>query len=452
MAAAMKKLPSERWTSYDDWDYGGMKQRLETFMSSINKAAITEHASTVLDSPVSMSEAFSAGQYWCCFELVAPDQGRFLIARVRLPNHPASDAPEGADEYLIQCEVATMRFLQAKVTTIPMPRLYAYEASGSTRAIAVGATYMLIEGFHGNTLQDINLNIHNLPISTQEHIFAQWTTFQAELAALTFPKIGSISHFSPETGPVIGPMATSWLEHLPNPGPFDSAWDYFAAVAEGFVAEALQSRSSAESESETGSESESENGCSRFATLGPLVFRSVVHDTDIYKSNQGPFPFIHMDMGIQNLLVDDDYNLIAVIDWEFAQSAPWEVFHYPVPLAITTSDTKTAERLHDTEHLAHRNASRQVAARLLYKQEFQEAERRLEEKGSALECSIADVLEGKASRIYGLVEKISSFTGMEEELTYEIVRLGYGLTGSEAEQLIVKIEEEFRTENPDYVQ
>jgi hypothetical protein len=43
-------------------------------------------------------------------------------------------------------------------------------------------------------------------------------------------------------------------------------------------------------------------------------------------------------------------------------------------------------------------------------------------------------LDGKASRIYGLVEKIGVFHGMEEKLTYELVRLGYGLTGLEAEQ------------------
>ncbi|KAK1250800.1 hypothetical protein MKX07_005355 [Trichoderma sp. CBMAI-0711] len=396
-----------------------------------------------------MSEPFSAGQHWCCFELVAPDdESRFLIARVRLPKHPENimSVPDEADEYLIQCEVATMKFLQAKVTAVPIPRLYAYEAPGSARAIAAGAAYMLIEGFHGNSLQDVNLNIYNLPISTQEHIFAQWTTFQAQLAALTFPRIGSISHFSQETGPVIGPMATSWLEHLPSPGPFDSTWAYFAAVAEGFVAGALQSKQSAEDD-----ESES-SYTNRFAILGPLVFQSIVRDTDIYQGDQGPFPLTHMDMGAQNLLVDDDYNLIAVIDWEFAQSAPWQVFHYPMPIAITTSDTTIAQRLHDGGHLAHRNVSRQVGARLLYRQQFQEAERGLEEKGYALRCSIADVLESKASRIYGLVEKIGSFTGLEEELTYELVRLGYGLKGLEAEQLTRKVEADFKAEKPDYFQ
>ncbi|GKU11974.1 unnamed protein product, partial [Fusarium langsethiae] len=31
-----------------------------------------------------------------------------------------------------------------------------------------------------------------------------------------------------------------------------------------------------------------------------------------------------MDLGTQNVLVDDDLNFLAVIDWEFAQTAPWQ--------------------------------------------------------------------------------------------------------------------------------
>lgn len=50
-----------------------MRQRLEEFMALLKKTALTEHASMVLGSLVSMSEPFSAGQSWCCFEPVAPD-------------------------------------------------------------------------------------------------------------------------------------------------------------------------------------------------------------------------------------------------------------------------------------------------------------------------------------------------------------------------------------------
>ncbi|KAK0628687.1 hypothetical protein B0T17DRAFT_162148 [Bombardia bombarda] len=426
--APKKMRPSERWASYDDWNYGGMRQRLEGFMASINKTALTEHASIVLGSPASISEPFSAGQYWCCFELVAPDN-RFLVARVRLPKHPESNATDADEEYLIQCEVATMKYLRANIRTVPLPKLYAYEPPGSVRAISAGAAYMLIEGFYGNSLQDIDHSIYNLPVSTQEHVFTQWTSFQAELAAFTFTQIGSISQFSTDTGPIIGAIATSSIDGLPTAGPFHSGWDYFVAVAEGLVAHALRRK-------------RSDTESNQFATLGPLIFRNIVRDTEIFKNSQGPFHFNHMDMGIQNILIDDDFNFVAVIDWELAQSAPWEVNHYPMPIPLISSDRETAEILYDPGHKAHRNMSRQVGARLLYRQKFKEAERALERRGNPLHYSIAEVLEGRASRIYGLVGKIGVFHGMEEELTYELVRLGYGLTGPEAEQHVQMLGEE----------
>jgi hypothetical protein len=93
-------------------------------------------------------------------------------------------------------------------------------------------------------------------------------------------------------------------------------------------------------------------------------------------------------------------------------------------------------------HKPFLNIARQVGARLLYRQKFKEAERALEKRGNSLHYSIAEVLEGKASRIYGLVGKIGVFHGMEDELTYELVRLGYGLTGPEAEQHLRMLEEE----------
>lgn len=84
-----KVLPSTGWKSYDGWDYNGMKERLESFMGVINKHALLQHAQSIIGQPVIISEAFSAGQSWCCFELVAAD-GRLIIARLRLPKHPDS--------------------------------------------------------------------------------------------------------------------------------------------------------------------------------------------------------------------------------------------------------------------------------------------------------------------------------------------------------------------------
>jgi hypothetical protein len=163
--AHKKALPSTGWKSYNGWDYNGMKERLESFMGSINKPALLQHAQSILSQPLTMSEAFSAGQFWCCFELVAAD-GRLIIARVRLPRHPdsAKEINDDSELYSIRCEVATMEFLHENITNVPLPKLYAFEGPDSQRAAEVGAIYMLIEGFYGNSLQDVQFNICELSV------------------------------------------------------------------------------------------------------------------------------------------------------------------------------------------------------------------------------------------------------------------------------------------------
>ncbi|KAK0127973.1 hypothetical protein ONS96_007467 [Cadophora gregata f. sp. sojae] len=426
--------PSAGWTSYDDWDYNGMKERLERFMSIINKSSLVEHTQLIIGQPVSISEAFSAGQFWCCFELLAVD-GRLIIARVRLPRHPDSSdsANEHSELYSIDCEVAQMKFLHENVTGVPFPKLYAYEGPVSQRAANVGAAYMLIQGFYGNTMQDVQFNICELPISTQEHIITQWTSVQAELATFTFPQIGSISHFSKDTGAIIGKLSTAVAEGLSDEGPFTETWDYFAAVADARFRQACRS-------------DVADDGSNTFTRLGPFVFKDIVHNTTLFKSGGGPFHLDHMDMGTQNILVDQDFNFLAIIDWEFAQAAPWEVIHYPMPFPLIAADAKTDYILQNPDHIAHRNVSRQVAARKMYKQKFRDAEQALESKGRPLQKSIADVLDGAASRIYALLEKVGVFQGMEEELTYEMVRLAYGFDGDEAKKYLNEMEAKMKGE------
>jgi hypothetical protein len=86
-AQSSKTLPSSRWTSFDDWDYNGMKERLQTLLARLDKSVLLRHAESIMGQKLIMSEPFSAGQYWICFELVAED-GSLVIARVRLPRHP----------------------------------------------------------------------------------------------------------------------------------------------------------------------------------------------------------------------------------------------------------------------------------------------------------------------------------------------------------------------------
>ena len=61
--------------------------------------------------------------------------------------------------------------------------------------------------------------------------------------------------------------------------------------------------------------------------VGQLASKIAVRD-------QGPFPLFHADYGHHNIVVDDDYNVLGVIDWEHACSVPWESIYFPWTLSV----------------------------------------------------------------------------------------------------------------------
>jgi hypothetical protein len=399
------------------------------FMACINKPALLRHVEEITKTKAKMSEPFSAGQFWCCFEFVMEDGG-LVIARVRLPRHPDSDetVTEDSESYAIQCEVATMSFLQHNFLSVPSPKLYAYASPGSKQANAVGACHMLIEGFYGNTLQDVKFDICDLPVDTQENIITQWTAIQAELATFCFPKIGSISHLFGEgcCETTIGPLGAAVAERFRTPGPFNSSHEYFTAVGEArFIAARKQAQGSDEPD--------------KFVALGSFIFCDIVSRTQLFKDENTLFQLNHMDMGTQNILVDDDYNFLAIIGWEFAQTAPVQVNHYPMPFPLLWSDVRIQGILKNPNHLAHRNIVRQCSARNIYKQKFLEAEQAFRDQGRVVHFSIANELDKPAARVYAALEKLDGFGA--EALTYEMVRLAFGFEGEEARQYVAEMEE-----------
>ena len=146
-----------------------------------------------------------------------------------------------------------------------------------------------------------------------------------------------------------------------------------------------------------------------------------------------------MDMGTQNIVADHDFNFLAVIDFGFAQTAPWQVNHYPMPFPLLSSDVEIDVILKDLNHIAHNNMFRQAAARNLYRQKFQDAEQELQKKGRPLQRSTAHLLDGAASRIYACLEMLGRFGDMDKDLTHEMVRLAYGLDPEMTKRYLEKV-------------
>jgi hypothetical protein len=111
-----------------------------------------------------------------------------------------------------------------------------------------------------------------------------------------------------------------------------------------------------------------------------------------------------------------------------------------VPFPLISSPNSIEEILQDPKHLAFRNVSRQTAAQKLYVENLYLAEQYLEKIGAPVSPSVANALQQSASRIYGILEKLGGFFGTSEELTYEMVRLAFGIEGDEAKEYLEKME------------
>lgn len=248
----------------------------------------------------------------------------------------------------------------------------------------------------------------------------QWTTVQASLATWTYPLIGSISSITETGEPVINKLSTAAAEGLTSPGPFSDAVEYFTAVGEAALCRAKLT----------------DTDLPHFHKLGALVFVDIVQSTGLFQVPQAHYHLNHMDLGMQNILVDDDLNFLAVIDWEFAQTAPLQVNHYPMPFPLLWSDERIKNILDNPQHLAHQNISRQAFARQLYYRKFQEAEAKLRKEGLCLGSGLTEVLETPASRIYACFTKLGDSPKQDGDLVREMARLAFGFGAERTRQYL----------------
>jgi hypothetical protein len=137
------------------------------------------------------------------------------------------------------------------------------------------------------------------------------------------PKIGTILYRNEdgsfEQGPIPG-----------IGGPFETAADFFKAWAAN-VEFGLSKDRLKEAAGSLADELSSSADSFR-SSIGSLAESLSVR-------NEGPFPLCHGDFGHNNMIFDDDYKLLGVIDWEAGFAGPWEISaEFPLTLSIVPPD------------------------------------------------------------------------------------------------------------------
>jgi hypothetical protein len=198
-------------------------------------------------------------------------------------------------KYISKSEVDTQRYIREK-TTIPVPEIFHHDLSYDGGG--VGAPYILMEGIDG---QRLPTEFQFVPLEIQEKIYRQVARVVIQLSDLTFPKIGLL-RFNNENELV----PTDWYDELGfRHSPCRTTSSYYKRIYGLLRARTLSSTDRDEK------------------AMAWIWDRCSMHIRATF-GTQGPFPLCHGDLWSGNFLWDDQFNLVAVIDWTRTMAMPWE--------------------------------------------------------------------------------------------------------------------------------
>ncbi|KAF2019623.1 hypothetical protein BU24DRAFT_431357 [Aaosphaeria arxii CBS 175.79] len=185
----------------------------------------------------------------------------------------------------------------------------------------VGVGFMVMELIAGDSAMDMFggwlEHKGRTPLQFKERFHSAMARVQVEMASIRFPKIGSIIRLTDGTYDV-GPIPKLG-------GPFDYPADFFSAWAKHtkypYTDALVRERTPPEVVNEV------------LSSIKEFPSRL----TNLAKNHcfeQGPFPLFHTDIYKSNIIIDSEYNLLSVIDWENAIAVPWELVEFIKDLCI----------------------------------------------------------------------------------------------------------------------
>ncbi|GIZ49901.1 hypothetical protein CKM354_001291800 [Cercospora kikuchii] len=293
----MSTLGSGGWFDAGPYPEGHIQHiRVKDFVETINWNGLRDSVTAIRAAPCQLSERYSRGHFNVVRKIEFAD-GVQWIARLRLPDSEETGRPEllGAQKTM-EVEIATMEYLR-KHTIIPVPEVFAYDLDANNE---IGAPYMILSYIHGTSAEEL-ADAKSYDLHSNTDFWKQMAAIQMELASCTFDQIGSIykidGHFS------IGPEVVS------GQGPWDTAdafWHdltkHYQDIAHQYCDENIKDSPSFEL---------------------PKKF------TDLIKSYGKPdhrrFHLVNRDFGIHNVLVNDDFEIVGVIDFDGVIAAPIEM-------------------------------------------------------------------------------------------------------------------------------
>ena len=223
--------------------------------------------------------------------------GTIWLARIRLDDPLLP--PKSTQTYVFMSEIATLKFLEK--TGIAAPKVYTYAANSS--ANPVGASYIIMDKLPGVPLQ-----WDEASPKQKTKIMSQLVDIFLKLEKSPLKTSGSLcySHDLPQVSGFAQPNLFSSPEQTLGP---------YATLESSLRAMILQQQDQiVNGELSSLAEDNYLSHCWRLDKISEVT---------TYCHNYGPDFFIkHYDDKGDHLLVDSDFNITGIIDWEFASAEP----------------------------------------------------------------------------------------------------------------------------------
>ncbi|KAI9650823.1 hypothetical protein NHQ30_000857 [Ciborinia camelliae] len=272
-----------------------VREEIRELLSKINLHALADHASSIRKIPCSAvpidenNLLTAMGNINYHIELEFNDGVRW-IARIKRQNVTAPS--KLAQKYIIQSEVATYRFLE--MTEVPAPRVFAFHPTPEN---SVGVAYILMEKIPGKPYPE------SRPKPTDEQrlgVIKQLAFIYHELHKHPFNSIGSLN---------------LWLDHdndkvIETLGPFENLQEYHLGVISKILEMIAASKL-----------------YSPWAVDTYLIHCALLEAAFSFpesSENQEYYLRHYDDLG-SHILVDENFKVTGIIDWEWAYTAPASV-------------------------------------------------------------------------------------------------------------------------------
>ncbi|CAG9986561.1 unnamed protein product [Clonostachys byssicola] len=324
------QLPTA-WASYKGIP-SALKKRVDSCFKRLDTTPALEEAKRIFGREFEPAPTFSAGRKWLCMQLLSKpksgeENGLTVVLRVRIP--PArgeilTEAFMRNDNAGFFREQINAKVMGEHMKSIRIPKIYHVSPWGSAPAEKAGYPFMLMEHMGGNKLRDILRrkeieSFSKLDTATQDHIMSQWAAMVVEMSMLKSNLIGPAAaddSVSDASGTCLG--NPTMIYDSTDCGLFTHPSLYFAFNLKERIEKLNKAR-------EDQPESQPTDVTAEF--LGVMVFGDILleHFKGKDETQLAEFPLVHRTLTDKNILMDDEFNFVALVDLKDAVFLPEEL-------------------------------------------------------------------------------------------------------------------------------